>query len=114
MNISARSNNFDGYSIRYASKMLQKRPEKNKLLIVISDGQPAANVYDSYSNIGVADTKDAVRQATADGVIVHGIAIGGTSDTVLREIYGVNYTENNDLSDLLKEFGSAILKQLTK
>ncbi|WP_080678419.1 cobaltochelatase CobT-related protein [Ruminococcus albus] len=114
MNISARMNNFDGYSIRYASRLLQKRTEKNKLLIVISDGQPAAQAYRNYSNIGVADTKDAVRQATADGLVVHGIAIGGTDDEVLKEIYGVNFTENDNLSDLLRDFGSAILKQLIK
>jgi cobalamin biosynthesis protein CobT len=114
MNISPRFNNFDGYSIRYASRLLQKRTERNKLLIVISDGQPAAHAYKDYSNIGVADTKDAVRQATADGLVVHGIAIGGTDDKVLKEIYGVNFTENANLSDLLNDFGSAILKQLTK
>lgn len=114
MKMRARANNFDGYSIRYGSRILMKRPEKSKLLIVISDGQPAANAYSDYSTVGVADTKDAVRQATADGIVVHGISIGGRSAEILKDIYGTHFTDNNDLSLLFRDFGNAILKQLKK
>lgn len=112
MNISARDNNFDGYSLRYASKMLKQRNEERKLLIVISDGQPAANAYRSYSTVGISDTFEAVRQATSDGITVHGIAIGGRDDEVLKKIYGINFTQNEDLKLLIKDFGNSILKQL--
>lgn len=111
MGIRARSNNFDGYSLRYASRILKKRSEAHKLLVVISDGQPAASSYRGHSNIGVADVKDAVRQATADGLVVHGIGIGSEGEK-LREMYGVNYTQNDELTDLFRDFGAAILRQL--
>lgn len=115
MNISARSCNFDGYSIRYSTKILQKRSESSKLLVVISDGQPASRRYsDGFTNVGVADTKDAVRQATSDGIVVHGIAIAGRSNSVLKEIYGANFTDVDDLSTLFNNFSNAILKQLKK
>lgn len=115
MNISARNCNFDGYSIRYSTKILQKRSEASKLLVVISDGQPASRRYsDGFNNVGVADTKDAVRQATSEGVVVHGIAIAGRSNSVLKEIYGANFTDVDDLSTLFNNFSNAILKQLKK
>ena len=113
LNISAKLNNFDGYSIRYSTRMLLKRTENKKLLVVISDGQPAARAYhDGYSNIGVADTSEAVKQATSNGVVVHGIAIGERDNGVLNSIYGVNFTSNESLSLLIRDFSNAILKQL--
>lgn len=115
MNISSRTCNFDGYSIRYATRLLQKRPENSKLLIVVSDGQPVTRMYGGgFSSIGVADTKEAVRQATADGIVVHGIAIAGRDNAVLKEIYGSNFTDNNNLQMLFRDFSRAILKQLQK
>lgn len=115
MNISSRTCNFDGYSIRYATRLLQKRPENSKLLIVVSDGQPVTRMYGGgFSSIGVADTKEAVRQATVDGIVVHGIAIAGRDNAVLKEIYGSNFTDNNNLQMLFRDFSRAILKQLQK
>ena len=112
MNIQARYNNFDGYSIRYATRILEKRPEQKKLLVVVSDGQPAANRYRG-SVAGIADTKEAVRQGIQKNIIVHGIAIGSDVD-ILKEMYGVNFTQNSDLSKLLLDFTNTVVRQIKK
>ena len=41
MDISARSSNRDGAALRYVAEQLSRRPEAVKLLILVSDGQPA-------------------------------------------------------------------------
>ena len=60
-----RGGNSDGYDIQIASYELQKRPERKKLLIVLSDGMP------SESTPGY--TKGAIEKARQQGVEVCGI-----------------------------------------
>ena len=45
MDISARGSNRDGAALRFVAEKLSKRPESVKLLILVSDGQPAADGY---------------------------------------------------------------------
>lgn len=64
--------NKDGYSIRVCTQDLLKRPEKDKILIVMSDGLPT-----DYNSINPEDdVKDAVKQARKKGVIVIPIFFG--------------------------------------
>ncbi|MFJ8531513.1 hypothetical protein [Bacillus sp. NPDC094106] len=65
--------NKDGFSIRVAVKELLKRPEKNRLLIVLSDGLPSS--YPS-EELGRADVKDAVKEARKHGIKVVSICFG--------------------------------------
>lgn len=96
--IHAYANNFDGYSIRYASKVLEKRPETHKVMIVISDGQPAANAY-SRGVYGYSDTKDAIREARGKNQNVLGVAIGADIDK-LHDMYGNDFVFINTSGDL--------------
>ena len=45
MDMSARCGNRDGAALRYVAERLMTRPEPIKLLIITSDGQPAACGY---------------------------------------------------------------------
>ena len=58
MDMSARSGNRDGAALRYAAERLLTRPEAIRLLIVISDGQPAADNY--YGTEAEADLRGIV------------------------------------------------------
>lgn len=60
MQLEAQEDNRDGFSIRHVTKKLISRSEKNKFLLVFSDGQPAASGYDQN---GIVDTYQAVAQA---------------------------------------------------
>jgi cobalamin biosynthesis protein CobT len=96
LDITARCNNFDGYSIRYAGEVLKKHNAEHKLMIVISDGQPACSAY--YSTDGIADTKDAIREVRKYASVL-GVSIGNDTD-VLHTMYGKDFLEISDVSEL--------------
>lgn len=98
LNITARSANFDGYSIRYASELLNKRPEDHKLMIVISDGQPAASYYDDDED-AINDTRNAVQHASKKAKVL-GILLGKGSPNVHQYMYGINFMHVAQISDL--------------
>lgn len=43
--ISARCCNRDGMALRYVAEQLSKRPEQEKILMLVSDGQPSDSGY---------------------------------------------------------------------
>ena len=98
LNISAREANFDGYSIRYAGELLSKRQEQHKLLIVISDGYPAASYYASNED-GINDTRNAVQCASKKSKVL-GILVGSVSPEKHQYMYGVNFLHIAKVSDL--------------
>lgn len=80
--------NQDGYSIKVGTLEILKRPERRKILIVLSDGLPT----EPSSVRGQKEVKEAVRQARQDGVIVIAIAFGSEqsmrkNEEVYREMY---------------------------
>ena len=106
------ADNFDSYSIRYAGETLEKRAARNKLLVVISDGAPAARAYRSY-NEGIELTTRAIA-AVQKKASVLGIAIGDCEADVLQKMYGRNFihTEEEGLSNLLiKRLGKIVEKE---
>jgi len=104
--IQAKANNFDGYSIRYASRVLERRSEAHKVLIIISDGQPACDEYSGDK--GLRDTRDAISEARNKGQIVLGIAIGADIKA-LQEMYGTDFIYINEEDDLF----SGIMNKFT-
>lgn len=94
--MSASSNNFDGYSIRYAARLLAERPEANKILFVISDGLPACYTYRSY-DIGNKDVILAVRESRKMGNTTFGISLGkDASPEVISSFYGKDFVACDD------------------
>ena len=86
------SSNADGESILWAYHRLRPRKEKRKLLVVLSDGQPASSRGDAD-----ALTKRVVKQIEKDGEVeIYGIGI--MSHAVER--YYTNNTVINDSSEL--------------
>lgn len=70
---STGNGNGDGYSIKIAHAELMKRPERKKVLFVLSDGEPSAyhSTDQAYKHV-----KEAVEEARRDGVIVVAIRFG--------------------------------------
>lgn len=110
MLINAYSCNFDGFAIRYATKALEKRPEENKLLIVISDGQPSSSYYHGRS--GVADAKDAISEATKIGSVI-GVGIDANID-VLYTMYGPNFLQVTNVHELFDRLADRIKKEMKR
>ena len=92
--MSARGNNRDGYAIRFALEKLKDRPEEKKLLIVISDGQPAAAAY--HGQLAIRDMQNTIEEFKGIDVIAAAI---GSDIEVIEEIYGTrNCLDCSDLS----------------
>ena len=77
------------------TKLLKKRKEQHKLLIVLSDGQPAARDYRD----GIADTKAAIRDARNHAHVL-GVAIGNSDTETINNMYERNFLHISNVSDL--------------
>ncbi|WPS85368.1 hypothetical protein SMD22_01695 (plasmid) [Brevibacillus halotolerans] len=69
--------NKDGYSIRVATRELMKRSEKDRILVIFSDGLPSD--YDGGYKEGILDVKEAVKEARTKGIFVVSILFGTES-----------------------------------
>lgn len=97
MDMSARCGNRDGAALRFVAERLVKRDEEVKLLILISDGQPAADNY--YGTAAEADLRGIKREYTNKGITMFAAAIGDDRDNIER-IYMDGFLDVTDLSKL--------------
>lgn len=110
LNISSYATNFDGYSIRYATKLLLKRPETHKILIVLSDGTPSSRYYRHGPN-GVKDTSNAIKEATKK-VDVIGVAVGNKDTEVLYAMYKNDFLHVGKIDDLYNQLAQKIKNKI--
>ena len=80
------NSNFDGYSIRVATADILSRPEKKKLLVVLSDGLPCYG--------GEEDVQQAVTEARLKGIEVVGIYFSEYEDSSTEESFKRMYQKN--------------------
>lgn len=113
--INVNNGNNDGFSIKVASTELLKRPEKNKVLIVLSDGLPSVS---TITGRPVEDVKEAVKEARKSGINVFSVFFGLKSERernleVYKYMYGQNIinSEIEDISyNLMKLFKRTVFK----
>ena len=118
----AMANNRDGLAIRAACESLAKRPEENKLLIVLSDGRPNnalrnrpghRNPEPYVGEYAVRDTAAEVRRARGMGISVLGIFTGEEEDLAAeRRIYGNNFAFTRKIENFSRIVGRYLKKQL--
>jgi cobalamin biosynthesis protein CobT len=97
MDISARSQNRDGAALRFVADRLSKRPEEVKMLILVSDGQPA-----DFGYVGAAaeeDLRGVKREYEKKGILFVAAAIGDDKANIER-IYGDAFMDITDLNKL--------------
>ena len=84
-----RNANRDGAHIRHATKKLLERPEKTRVLIIISDGKPNDDGSHYEGRYALEDTRKAVEDAATAGVAVFCISIRPDGDnSELIDMYG--------------------------
>ncbi|HBT63798.1 MAG TPA: ATPase, partial [Ruminococcaceae bacterium] len=96
MNIQARSNNRDGMALRIISDRLLNAPQRTKVIISISDGQPKA-MPDYTGEKAAYDMKDTLQEYRRKGIQFLAAAIGQDKEAI-RELYGAENTL--DITDL--------------
>ncbi|MGM9568858.1 MAG: hypothetical protein ACI3XC_02130, partial [Phascolarctobacterium sp.] len=114
LRIDANYCNRDGLALLWAEKHLSKIQAENKLLLVISDGQPYHPTRDEATDYrglpAINDTAKIVKQITKRGVNVIGIALEnetcGCYDS-LKTIYP-NLVKCDDLKELTKKLLGSI------
>lgn len=97
MDISDRGSNRDGAALRYVAEQLTKRPEDVKMLIIVSDGQPAASGYGGTA--AEEDLRGIRQEYMRKGIIFVAAAIGADKENIER-IYGDSFMDISDLSEL--------------
>ncbi|TFJ94163.1 vWA domain-containing protein [Lentibacillus salicampi] len=116
MQLEAQEDNRDGYSIRVAAEELEARSEKNRFLLVFSDGEPAAS---NYTENGIIDTNLAVSETRKRGIDVVGmfLAEGDVSEQdneLMRNIYGRERIMIPTVADLPEHFAPLLKRLLLK
>ena len=111
MEMSARSGNRDGAALRFVAERLSKRPEETKLLIIISDGQPAG--YGYYGTEAEADLRGIKHEYKNKGVTMFAAAIGADKANIER-IYKEGFLDITDLNKLPMNLTKLVLRYLKR
>nr|WP_300815359.1 nitric oxide reductase activation protein NorD [uncultured Acetatifactor sp.] len=109
MDMSARCGNRDGAALRYVAERLMTRPEAIKLLILISDGQPAADNY--YGTEAEADLRGIKKEYSAKGIQMFAAAIGSDKPNIQR-IYRDGFLDITNLERLPVNLGRLIIQKV--
>ena len=122
MEFRATGNNRDGLAISAVGNTLIERPEANRILIVLSDGQPcditakrpgtrAIKPYQGEE--AVRDTAFAVRNLRNKGIIVLGIFSGNEEDVGSeKKIYGKDFAYIRELRSFSNVVGRYLKRQI--
>ena len=97
MDISSRGSNRDGAALRYIAEQLAKRTEDVKILMLVSDGQPADSGY--YGTAAEEDLRGVKQEYQRKGILFVAAAIGADKDNIER-IYGDSFLDITDLNKL--------------
>ncbi len=97
MDISARGSNRDGAALRYVAERLARRGEDVKLLMLVSDGQPADIGY--YGTAAEEDLRGVKQEYQRKGILFVAAAIGNDKENIER-IYGDSFLDISDLNKL--------------
>lgn len=97
MDISARGSNRDGAALRFVAERLIQRPEDIKLLMLVSDGQPADSGYGGTA--AEEDLRGIKHEYQRKGILFVAAAIGSDKENIER-IYGDAFLDITDLTKL--------------
>jgi nitric oxide reductase activation protein len=103
--------NIEGSNIRASVKRMLEHKDWKRLLVVISDGEPAGSCVP-----GVCAEEDVVRAvdfANKHSINVIGVGIPGVSPERFRLMYSNNYVFEN-MEGFHKKFADIIIKTLRK
>lgn len=109
MDIAARGSNRDGAALRFVAEQLVKRPEEVKILILVSDGQPAAPGY--YGSAAEEDLRGIKQEYRRKGILFIAAAIGEDKQNIER-IYGDAFMDITDLNQLPVKLTAAVKRHM--
>jgi nitric oxide reductase NorD protein len=76
-----------GAAIRHVTAQLADRPNRHRLLVLLTDGKP--NDVDHYEGrYGIEDTRQAIREARRDGLAVFAITVDAQARDYIPYLFG--------------------------
>lgn len=109
MDISARGSNRDGAALRFVAEQLSKRDEEVRILMLVSDGQPADCGYSGTA--AEEDLRGIKQEYKRKGLLFVAAAIGDDKQNIER-IYGDSFLDITDLNQLPVKLTSVIKRFL--
>ncbi len=78
-----------GAAMRHAGRHLLKQPERRKLLLIVTDGEPA-DIDERDPQHLRHDTKKAVEELYSNGVLSYCLTLDPNADSYVKRIFGAN------------------------
>ena len=76
-----------GAALRHAAAQLEARPERHRLLLLLSDGKP--NDVDHYEGrYALEDTRKAVQEARRQGIAVFAVTVDRAAESYVPHLFG--------------------------
>jgi len=101
-----------GGALRHAGSHLHKQAEKRKLILVVTDGEPA-DIDERDPQHLRHDTKKAVEELYATGVLTYCLTLDPNADDYVKRIFGANNYTIVDHVDRLPEKLPTLFASLT-
>ena len=101
-----------GAALRHAGTHLMKQPERKKLILLVTDGEPA-DIDERDPQHLRHDTKKAVEELYGTGVLTYCLTLDPNADTYVKRIFGENNYTIIDNVDKLPEKLPTLFASLT-
>jgi nitric oxide reductase NorD protein len=102
-----------GAAMRHAARHLLKQPERRKLLLIVTDGEPA-DIDERDPQHLRHDTKKAVEELYSNGILTYCLTLDPDADNYVKRIFGINNYTIVDHVDKLPEQLPVLFASLTK
>jgi len=88
-----------GAAMRHAAHYLKSRPADKKLMLILTDGQPA-DVDAQDDRLLIEDARKAVKELDRDGIFTYCISLDRKADEYVSDIFGRHYTVVDNIQRL--------------
>jgi nitric oxide reductase activation protein len=80
-----------GAAMRHAAHYLEKQPADKKLMLILTDGEPA-DIDTKDSRLLIEDARQAVKELDQQGIYSYCINLDPKADEYVADIFGKQYT----------------------
>jgi nitric oxide reductase NorD protein len=102
-----------GAAMRHAAQLLLKQPERRKLLLLVTDGEPADIDERDPQHLRM-DTRKAVEELAGKGIMTYCLTLDANADAYVKRIFGANNYTIVDHVDRLPEKLPTLFASLTR
>ncbi len=110
LDIEAGQNNRDGYALRFMLEKMKRQPSDLRILILISDGAPAASGYGTCERT-TRELQGLKKECDKNHIAFVAAAIGDDKP-VIKKFYGDSFLDITNIERMPKDFVKLLQKKL--